>query len=114
MLRGDPRPTRPKTSASKKIEDLSHIRVWTHKDVPKDELELAAPEPSAHEQEDGTIFACCATGTSSKDSLLSWIRLLERQAPMLNHMQIVFTIKQMWSPIKPLRVEELAMKPFNK
>ncbi|XP_030376546.1 evolutionarily conserved signaling intermediate in Toll pathway, mitochondrial [Scaptodrosophila lebanonensis] len=32
---------------------------------------------SVHQQEDGTIFAICATGTSTKDSLLSWIRLLE-------------------------------------
>lgn len=33
---------------------------------------------SIHQQDDGTIFAICATGTSTKDSLLSWIRLLER------------------------------------
>ncbi|EDW58682.2 evolutionarily conserved signaling intermediate in Toll pathway, mitochondrial [Drosophila virilis] len=32
---------------------------------------------SVHHQDDGTIFAICATGTSTKDSLLSWIRLLE-------------------------------------
>ena len=33
--------------------------------------------PSVHEQEDGTILAVCATGSSSRDSLLSWIRRLE-------------------------------------
>ena len=32
---------------------------------------------SVHEQDDGTIFAICCTGSSTKDSLLSWIRLLE-------------------------------------
>uniref|UniRef100_A0A905AUS3 ECSIT C-terminal domain-containing protein n=1 Tax=Glossina morsitans morsitans TaxID=37546 RepID=A0A905AUS3_GLOMM len=32
---------------------------------------------SVHQQDDGTICAICATGTSTKDSLLSWIRLLE-------------------------------------
>ena len=30
-----------------------------------------------HEQEDGTILAVCATGSSSRDSLLSWVRKLE-------------------------------------
>jgi signaling intermediate in Toll pathway protein len=33
---------------------------------------------SVHEQDDGTVFAICCTGTSTKDSLLSWIRLLEK------------------------------------
>ncbi len=33
---------------------------------------------SVHEQRDGTVYAICATGTSTKDSLLSWIRLLEQ------------------------------------
>ena len=33
--------------------------------------------PSVHEQEDGTILAVCATGSSSRDSLLSWVRKLE-------------------------------------
>lgn len=32
---------------------------------------------SVHIQDDGIIYAICATGTSTKDSLLSWIRLLE-------------------------------------
>ena len=34
-------------------------------------------------QEDGTILGCCATGTSTKDSLLSWVRFLQRQNPDL-------------------------------
>ncbi|XP_053676150.1 evolutionarily conserved signaling intermediate in Toll pathway, mitochondrial [Anopheles nili] len=34
---------------------------------------------SVHEQDDGVIYAICCTGTSSKDSLLSWIRLLEKE-----------------------------------
>ncbi|KAK7872663.1 hypothetical protein R5R35_002658 [Gryllus longicercus] len=50
--------------------------------------------PSVHEQEDGTILAVCATGTSSRDSLLSWIRLLERDGnPSLSRMPILFTSK---------------------
>ena len=38
--------------------------------------------PSVHEQEDGTILAVCATGSSSRDSLLSWVRKLEVVANM--------------------------------
>ena len=52
-------------------------------------------------------------GTSSKDSLLSWIRLLEKEVPNLKHLQILFTIKQAWSPIKPIRKEELSMQGYN-
>lgn len=50
--------------------------------------------PSVHEQEDGIIFALCATGTSSKDSLLSWIRHLEKDDnPALGSIPVVFTLK---------------------
>ena len=53
------------------------------------------------------------SGTSSKDSLLSWIRLLEKEVPNLKHLQILFTIKQAWSPIKPISKEELSMQGYN-
>lgn len=50
--------------------------------------------PSVHEQDDGVIFSVCATGTSSKDSLLSWIRHLEKNGnPNLGQIPIVFTLK---------------------
>lgn len=58
--------------------------------------------PSVHEQLDGIIFAVCATGTSSRDSLLSWIRQLEQNGnPDLGTIPVVFKIK---SP--PLTTEE--------
>lgn len=47
-----------------------------------------------HQQEDGTIFAICATGTSTKDSLLSWIRLLESNGnPTLGEIPVLFRFK---------------------
>nr|CAI5854493.1 unnamed protein product [Callosobruchus analis] len=50
--------------------------------------------PSVHEQDDGTIFSVCATGTSSQDSLLSWIRHLENDGnPKLGKVQVVFTLR---------------------
>lgn len=46
---------------------------------------------SVHQQDDGTIFAICATGTSTKDSLLSWIRLLEVNGnPSLGEIPVLF------------------------
>lgn len=47
-----------------------------------------------HEQDDGTILAICATGTSSKDSLLSWIRHLEKNGnDVLSKVPVVFTLR---------------------
>ncbi|XP_066584734.1 evolutionarily conserved signaling intermediate in Toll pathway, mitochondrial [Prorops nasuta] len=43
-----------------------------------------------HEQEDGTYYGLCATGTSTKDSLLSWIRHLENLYPKLQKCAILF------------------------
>ncbi|XP_055587832.1 evolutionarily conserved signaling intermediate in Toll pathway, mitochondrial [Uranotaenia lowii] len=46
---------------------------------------------SIHEQDDGTIFAICCTGTSTKDSLLSWVRLLEKHGnPCLGELPVLF------------------------
>lgn len=50
-------------------------------------------QKSIHEQDDGINLGICATGTSSRDSLLSWIRTLERTNPNLAHMQVIFTLK---------------------
>lgn len=49
--------------------------------------------PSVHEQEDGIIMAICSTGTSGRDSLLSWIRLLEQTNPRISKLPIIFTLK---------------------
>lgn len=53
-------------------DDISHLQIpfWEkhHFKIPL----------TKHEQEDGVYYAICATGTSSKDSLLSWIRCLQK------------------------------------
>lgn len=66
--------------------DVSNIRIpfWDKKEM------IVAP--SIHEQNDGTYFAVCATGTSTKDSLLSWIRCLQKRNPMLNMIPVVFKL----------------------
>jgi signaling intermediate in Toll pathway protein len=50
--------------------------------------------PSVHEQDDGTILAVCATGSSSHDSLLSWVRHLEVDGnPALATVPVLFTLR---------------------
>lgn len=58
-------------------------------DCPEREL---AMRRSVHEQDDATIFSVCATGTSSKDSLLSWIRCLQRENPALEKIPVLFKL----------------------
>lgn len=54
---------------------------------------LPAVRQTVHEQDDGTIVSVCATGTSSRDSLLSWIRLLEKYGnPQLSSIPVIFTL----------------------
>lgn len=50
-------------------------------------------QKNIHTQEDGTILSLAATGTSSRDSLLSWIRLLQKSNPKLKQLQVIFTLK---------------------
>ncbi|RWS07641.1 intermediate in Toll signal transduction pathway-like protein [Dinothrombium tinctorium] len=46
-----------------------------------------------HQQQEGDVLALCATGTSSRDSVLSWIRILETLNPNLCKLQCIFTLK---------------------
>lgn len=80
---------------------------------------------TVHEQEDGTILAVAATGTSSKNSLLSWVhnfqkflikqlhliciyiklqlRFLEKDGnPKLAHIPILFMSKSPLGHVEPL------------
>lgn len=63
--------------------------------APKEtEISVKKPKRSLHQQDDGTIYGICATGTSTKDSLLSWIRLLEKNGnPNLAHIPVLFTFR---------------------
>jgi evolutionarily conserved signaling intermediate in Toll pathway len=55
------------------ISDISNFRVpYIDKPIAKKSDKIATKK-TVHEQEDGTILAVAATGTSSKNSLLSWV-----------------------------------------
>ncbi|XP_023210260.1 evolutionarily conserved signaling intermediate in Toll pathway, mitochondrial-like [Centruroides sculpturatus] len=86
ILSADPKPI-PEDEVD--IDDVSNLTVGIFTPPAK----KVAPLPSIHEQEDRVIFACCATGTSSRDSLLSWIRILQKTNPILERLPITFTLK---------------------
>ncbi|XP_053698085.1 evolutionarily conserved signaling intermediate in Toll pathway, mitochondrial [Sabethes cyaneus] len=76
------------------VDDVRRITIpflgigMTYATAPARKLAL---KRSVHEQEDGTIFAICCTGSSTKDSLLSWVRLLEKHGnPCLEHLPVLF------------------------
>lgn len=65
---------------------------------PKATKNKLALKKSIHEQPDGTVYAICCTGASTKDSLLSWVRLLEKDGnPNLENLAVLFKFK---SPVE--------------
>jgi len=83
------------------ISDVGNLRVPFFED--STENQALVRQPSVHEQEDGTIFAMCATGTSSRDSLLSWIRSLEINGnPVLAKVPVLFTSKSPLGAVVPI------------
>ncbi|XP_075159755.1 evolutionarily conserved signaling intermediate in Toll pathway, mitochondrial [Haematobia irritans] len=71
-------------------DDVTQLKVPFFGSVPPRKNEIGKLR-SVHQQDDGTIFAICATGTSTKDSLLSWIRLLEANGnPSLGEIPVLF------------------------
>nr|CAH7760322.1 unnamed protein product [Callosobruchus chinensis] len=91
MLRTQPNP--PPEEKDVNLDDVSNLKVSLFNLKPPVGKGITKI-PSVHEQDDGTIFSLCATGTSSQDSLLSWIRHLENDGnPKLGEVQVVFTLR---------------------
>ncbi|XP_046996827.1 evolutionarily conserved signaling intermediate in Toll pathway, mitochondrial [Schistocerca americana] len=87
------KPVQKPQVAAEDPDDVSNLRDPVI-DTSGDRITAVVQAPSVHEQDDGTILAMCATGTSSRDSLLSWIRLLEADGnPQLAKIPVVFTLK---------------------
>jgi signaling intermediate in Toll pathway protein len=95
VLRSEPPENYPERNEDIEIDDVSDI------DIPifslgkvKQKKNKVALKRSVHEQEDGTLYAICCTGCSSKDSLLSWIRLLEKNGnPQLSELVVLFKFR---------------------
>lgn len=90
VLRADPDPSRIKPRLTQ--EELDDVSMLGNPYDGLHETSLAT-DASVHQQEDATIFAVCATGSSSRDSLLSWLRILQRVNPVLQDLPVVFTLK---------------------
>jgi len=101
ILRGPPVPPLPDLDTDN--DDFSVMSLWVSGERSK--AGTVVKEPSVHEQEDGTILAICATGTSSRDSLLSWVRRLEESNPNLSKMAVLFTLTSPLGPVIPVKEE---------
>jgi len=99
ILRGPPVPAPPPPPMDD--DNLSNMKRWM--DGEKAPGGTVARLPSVHEQEDGTILAVCATGSSSRDSLLSWVRRLEVSNPRLEDMVVLFTLTSPLGPVIPVQ-----------
>ncbi|XP_001358945.3 evolutionarily conserved signaling intermediate in Toll pathway, mitochondrial [Drosophila pseudoobscura] len=85
-------------------DDVSHIEVPFFGRPPPRRHNQLGKLRSVHQQDDGTIFAICATGTSTKDSLLSWIRLLEAHGnPSIGEVPVLFR----FTSTVPAKAEEI-------
>ena len=101
-------------------DDVTNLKNWAKGEFnPSDLVKM----PCIHEQEDGSIFGVCATGTSSKDSLLSWIRynkihscitehdmkvffrFMQRDNPALENVPILFVLTSPFGEVIPLSEE---------
>lgn len=99
ILRADPRP-KPSVSAQD-YDDVGNLKISMFEEPSPEEA--LVKQPSVHEQEDGTIFAMCATGTSSMDSLLSWIRCLQEDGnPALADIPVIFKSKSPLGDVVPI------------
>ena len=101
ILRGPPVPPPPEVNTDN--DDFSAMSLWVSGE--KSKAGTVMKEPSVHEQVDGTILAICATGTSSRDSLLSWIRRLEESNPNLSKLAVLFTLSSPLGPVIPVTDE---------
>lgn len=59
----------------------------------KSKSAMAATQKDLHRTSDGVILGIAATGTSSRDSVLSWVRLLEATNPKMKILQTIFKMK---------------------
>ncbi|XP_037051511.1 evolutionarily conserved signaling intermediate in Toll pathway, mitochondrial [Bradysia coprophila] len=93
ILKGDPVEYPENQAQDEDDDDVSNLSFTKFGWASSKKKEVAVRR-SVHEQRDGTIYAICATGTSTKDSLLSWIRLLETNGnPRLAEIPVLFKFR---------------------
>lgn len=98
MLMADNKDAEKKSMEPEDPNDIAHIPLNFYAVPKKDAL---AKHKSIHIQDDGLILALGATGTSSRDSLLSWVRILEQLNPKLKNRRVVFKIQAPITQVEP-------------
>ncbi|KAK7110641.1 evolutionarily conserved signaling intermediate in Toll pathway, mitochondrial-like [Littorina saxatilis] len=78
--------------AQQAIEKDERLFEWTNIWEEEEGGQLV-PLRSVHEQDDGTVLAMTITGTDTKDSLVTWIRCLQKANPVLEQIPVVFRIR---------------------
>ena len=102
ILRAEPR-VRPKLERDE--DDVGFLQSIFSEKYTETQLETLA---TVHEQEDGVILACCATGTSSRDSVVSWVKFLEEANPRLGKdISVLFTLRSPIGPTDDLEVHRI-------
>lgn len=110
VLRSDTStPLRPPSDPSAK-DDVSCLNDWLTSEQSQDSVIV---KPTVHEQEDGTYFATCATGTSSRDSVLSWIRFLHVKNPSLRDVPVIFSLRAPSTAVVPVNSSGLVDQENN-
>ncbi|KAH9374866.1 hypothetical protein HPB48_015300 [Haemaphysalis longicornis] len=94
-------------SGARAHRNVSNIPITVYGEKPHSEL---ARLSTVHEQTDGVILALGATGTSTRDSLLSWLRILQVQNPRLKEIPVVFMLK---APSKSLVTANQPQEEFE-
>ncbi|GFN78306.1 evolutionarily conserved signaling intermediate in toll pathway, mitochondrial [Plakobranchus ocellatus] len=80
-----------KKQLEKEEEADENLFEWTNFFEDEKSSELR-PLLSVHEQDDSTILALAITGTSTKSSVVSWVRCLETINPRLSQTPVLFKI----------------------
>ncbi|XP_064477922.1 evolutionarily conserved signaling intermediate in Toll pathway, mitochondrial-like [Ornithodoros turicata] len=90
-------PPQPSEILEVNADDVSNIKLAMFGEA----REMETPS-TVHEQDDGIILGLCVTGTSSRDSLLSWLRFLQEENPRLKEIPVVFTLRAPSEQLVPL------------
>lgn len=69
----------------KHYDDVSNLKSLL---IPKQ------PDRTVHEEDNAVILGVACSGTSTPDSMLSWIRALSKTCPRLKQLQILFRVSQ--------------------
>lgn len=112
LLRAEPNINALMKQKQMEKENLDDENLCNWSNFWEDEEQCMSLRPvlTVHEQEDCTVLGLAITGSGSQESLVSWVRLLERSNPNLANTPVFFKIL---SPTSDLEVVD-DNKTFNK